>query len=79
MNIQVKRPRDANYTPRDLMIQYAREHEPSVQFVPRLYRPWLVIEGCRYAYERWSIEPADENTDVITLRLAPILYIAPIQ
>lgn len=37
------------------MIQYAKEHEPSVQFDYGVV-PCLIIHGRRWAYDHWEIE-----------------------
>lgn len=68
--IQLTRPRNANYTPRSLMYDYAKAHEPSVQFhfgVP----PQLIIGGVRYGYDHWDITHVDDHTDRVTLYLIP--------
>ena len=53
--ITVVRPHGSNYTPRELLIQYAKEHEPSVRF-DYGFTSYLIIRGRRWAYDHWFVE-----------------------
>lgn len=68
--ITVVRFKGCNYTPRDLLIQYARDHEPSVKFDYGVV-PCLVIRGRRWAYDHWTIEDQG-NVEVIHIDLVDI-------
>lgn len=72
MTIQVNRPSSTNYTPRSLMLQYAKEH-PEEATADYGCVQYLLINGRRYAYDHWSIENTAPGVDTITLHLVQVL------
>lgn len=72
MTIQVTRSSTANYTPRDLMLQYARENPTEI--IPDYgCVQYLLIGGRRYAYDHWEIVNTAPGMDTITLHLVQVL------
>ena len=72
MTIKVERPSSANYTPRSLMLQYAKEHPEEVTADYGCVQ-YLIIGDRRYAYDHWCIENTAPGTDTITLHLVQVL------
>lgn len=71
LNIRVTRPRISNYTPADLIAQWARENgRPYAN--TRYGKPFLSIGGLPFAYDHWNIEPINSTADRITITLTQI-------
>lgn len=72
MIIQVKRPSTSNYTPRALMLQYAKEN-PEKATADYGCVQYLLIDGRRYAYDHWKIATTALGIDTITHHLVQAL------
>ena len=71
MDIRVHRPRTANYTPADLIIQWARENGRPYAHLS-YGKPYVIIGGLPFVYDHWTITPIDETTDRIDITLTQI-------
>ena len=71
LNIRVTRPRNSNYTPADLIAQWARENKRPYAYT-RYGELFLTIGGLPFAYDHWAITPIDETTEQIYITLTQI-------
>lgn len=65
----VDRPISSNYTPRSLMLQYAKEHPEMVSVSPGLTTA-LTIFGVRCVYDHWSITRSAPDIETVTVYLS---------
>ncbi len=70
--LSASRPRGSNYTPRDIMLQIAKEQPWVARPVYGEYGALLLsVQGDLFAYDHWTISPnsANPNWESITLCL----------
>ena len=61
-------PKAWNYTPTDLMLEYARKHK-SVEFLRIGNIAHLFIDGVCYKYDHWQILTIGERCEAVTVYL----------
>ena len=64
----IKKPAGSNYTPADLMRQYAKE-SGIAQYSSRMGRALLTIRRAEYGFAHWDIQKEEDGSETITVTL----------
>ena len=72
LKFTIRRPRSANYTPRDLILEATKNLPAWRDFDVHGCLRIRGADGNLYQYDHWSIDHIDESTDKVTVFLSPI-------
>lgn len=64
----IKKPAGSNYTPADLMKQYAGASEIA-QYSSRMGRAVLTVRMTEYGFDHWEIHKEEDGSETITVTL----------
>ena len=64
----IKKPAGSNYTPADLMQQYARE-SGLAKYSSRMGRALLTIRRAEYGFDHWEIQKEEGGSETVTVTL----------
>ena len=71
LHIRQTRPVGSNFTPADLIIAWAKEHQRPYAY-NRYGRIFVIVSGLPFAYHHWDITRLDDATEQIDLTLTQI-------